>query len=198
MPENKALGQVESKACCPMHRLKREGLEVAQGSFTVWPVEECHSAFQRMGLCYGNNPASPPSQNVINGNAGIHDFSVAKVSAKPPSTTIGIIGGVCWVSSVEYYRIMKELVRDRPGGLSSAQTLMFPLQFSESSGQKQLAHKGTWILITQTIPGAARRLKRAGEAFIIVASNTLNSIAETVEQEGNASLNKPICKRRVP
>jgi hypothetical protein len=59
MSENKVPGQVESKARRLMHELKEEGFEVTRGYFKVWPVELCDYTFERMGLCYGNNPAAP-------------------------------------------------------------------------------------------------------------------------------------------
>jgi len=59
MSQNKVPGQVESKARRLMHELKKEGFEVARGYFKVWPVEQCEYTFQRMGLCFGNNPAAP-------------------------------------------------------------------------------------------------------------------------------------------
>lgn len=59
------------------------------------------------------------------------------------------------------------------------------------SRQERLADKGDWTLMAHTIPGAAQCLKRGDADFIIIASNRLNSFAETVEQEGNVSQNKP-------
>ena len=59
MSENKVPGQVESKARRLMHDLKKEGFEVSRGYFKVWPIEQCEYTFQRMGLCFGNNPAAP-------------------------------------------------------------------------------------------------------------------------------------------
>lgn len=59
LSKNKVPGQVESKARRLMHDLKKEGFEVARGYFKVWPIEQCEYTFQRMGLCYGNNPAAP-------------------------------------------------------------------------------------------------------------------------------------------
>lgn len=127
--------------------------------------------------------AAPLPQNANKGDTGIHDVSVENVSAKRPIKTIGIVGGVSWASSIEYYRIMNELARDRLGGVSSAQILMYSIEFGEFSKQERLADKGDWTLMTQTILDAAQRLKRGGADFIVIASNTLNSLAPTVEQE---------------
>lgn len=111
------------------------------------------------------------------------NLAVEQVSEKHPIKTIGIIGGVSWASSIEYYRIMNELARDRLGGVSSAQILMYSIEFGEFSEQERLADKGDWTLMTQTIVDAGQRLQRGGADFIVIASNTLNSLADTVQQE---------------
>ncbi len=123
------------------------------------------------------------AEDLAKGSAGKQEISVETASEKGPIKTIGIIGGVSWASSIEYYRIMNELVRDRLGGVSSAQILMFSIEFGEFSKQERMADKGDWTLMTQTILNAAQRLKRGGADFIVIASNTLNSLADTIEQE---------------
>lgn len=123
------------------------------------------------------------AQNLQKCNSYKQENTVETVSEKRPIKTIGIIGGVSWASSIEYYRIMNELVRDKLGGVNSAQILMFSIEFGEFSKQERLADKGDWTMMTQTILDAARRLKRGGADFIVIASNTLNSLAPTVEQE---------------
>ena len=104
-------------------------------------------------------------------------------SSQQEIKTIGIIGGVSWASSIEYYRLMNEMVRDMLGGVHSAQILMFSIEFGEFSKQERLAEKGDWTLITQTMIDAAQRLKRGGADFIVIASNTLNSLAGDIEKE---------------
>jgi aspartate racemase len=125
--------------------------------------------------------AQPP--NLHKGDADKQNLSVETASEKRPVKTIGIIGGVSWASSIEYYRIMNEIVRDRLGGVNSAQILLFSIEFGEFSKQERMADKGDWTLMTQTVLDAAQRLKRGGADFIVIASNTLNSLAGTVEQE---------------
>jgi aspartate racemase len=123
------------------------------------------------------------AQNLQKNDACKQENTVVTAPEKRPIKTIGIIGGVSWASSIEYYRIMNELVRDKLGGVNSAQILMFSIEFGEFSKQERLADKGDWTLMTQTILDAARRLQRGGADFIVIASNTLNSLAPTVEQE---------------
>lgn len=120
-------------------------------------------------------------------NVNKHDAAMQECSAQIPSKegqikTIGIIGGVSWASSIEYYRLMNEIVRDTLGGVHSAQILMFSIEFGEFSKQERLADKGDWTLMTQTMLDAAQRLKRGGADFIVIASNTLNSLADPIEK----------------
>lgn len=116
-------------------------------------------------------------------NDGKQNIPVETASKRHPVKTIGIIGGVSWASSIEYYRLMNEIVRDRSGGVHSAQILIFSIEFGEFSKQERMADKGDWTLMTKTMLDAAQRLKRGGADFIVIASNTLNSLADTIEQE---------------
>jgi len=94
--------------------------------------------------------------------------------------TIGIIGGVSWVSSIEYYRLMNEMMRDKFGPLHSAKILMFSIEFGEFSKEERLAAKGNWEPLRQVMIDAAKRLERGGADFIVIASNTMNSTAEII------------------
>ena len=97
--------------------------------------------------------------------------------------TIGIIGGVSWVSSLEYYRLMNQMVNKQLGGSYSAKILMYSIEFGEFSKDERLAEKGDWNALNKTIIDAAQRLKRGGADFIVIASNTVNSRAEYVQSE---------------
>ena len=116
-------------------------------------------------------------------DAGKQLSYVETVAKERPIKTIGIIGGVSWASSIDYYRLMNEMVRDRLGGVHSAEILMFSIEFGEFSKQERLADKGDWTLMTATILDAAQRLKRGGADFIVIASNTLNSLAPFIEEK---------------
>jgi len=116
-------------------------------------------------------------------DAGKQLSYVETVAKERPIKTIGIIGGVSWASSIDYYRLMNEMVRDRLGGVHSAEILMFSIEFGEFSKQERLAEKGDWTLMTATVLDAAQRLKRGGADFIVIASNTLNSLAPFIEEK---------------
>jgi aspartate racemase len=94
--------------------------------------------------------------------------------------TIGIIGGISWVSSAEYYRLINEAVRDRFGPTYSAPILMYSIEFGEFSKEERLATKGDWAPLRRTMVDAAQRLERGGADFIIVASNTMNSTDDLI------------------
>jgi len=95
--------------------------------------------------------------------------------------TIGIIGGVSWVSSEQYYRFINQMVRDRFGPLHSAPILMYSIPFGEFAKEERLASKGDWRPLRRTMVDAARRLEAGGADFIIVASNTMNSTDDLIE-----------------
>jgi aspartate racemase len=96
--------------------------------------------------------------------------------------TIGVIAGVGWSSSADYYRIMNEKAQADLGGDHSAKILMYSIEFGEFSKQERLAAGGNWTPLNATLVDAARRLKAGGADFIIVCSNTLNSRAGLIEE----------------
>jgi aspartate racemase len=96
--------------------------------------------------------------------------------------TIGMIAGVGWSSSLEYYRMMNEKAQTDLGGNHSAKILMFSIEFGEFSRQERLASAGNWEPLDATLVDAGRRLKYGGADFIIIGSNTLNSRADLIEE----------------
>lgn len=99
--------------------------------------------------------------------------------------TIGLIGGLSWESSIEYYRIINETVREKLGGLHSAQCLMYSFDFAEI---EELQHRSEWELATQRMIEAAQHLERGGADFIIICSNTMHKMAGAVEKAVNIPL----------
>ncbi|MBK9751672.1 MAG: aspartate/glutamate racemase family protein [Chloroflexi bacterium] len=92
--------------------------------------------------------------------------------------TIGLIGGLSWESSAEYYRMINEAVKQRLGGLHSAQTLMFSFDFAEI---ERLQHAGDWDSATERMIDAAQRLERGGADLLIICSNTMHRMAREVQ-----------------
>jgi aspartate racemase len=82
-----------------------------------------------------------------------------------------------------YYRMMNEMVNEELGGLHSAKVLMYSIVFGDFSNEERLAEKGDWSALNETMIDAAQRLKRGGADFIVIASNTMNSRAEDIEEK---------------
>jgi len=95
--------------------------------------------------------------------------------------TIGVIGGISWVSSAEYYVLMNEMVEEELGGLHSAKVLMYSIEFGEFSKQERLASQGDWEPLRRTMIDAAERLEMGGADFIIICSNTMHSTVDDIE-----------------
>jgi aspartate racemase len=92
--------------------------------------------------------------------------------------TIGLIGGMSWESSLEYYRIINENVRERLGGLHSAKILMYSFDFAEI---ENLQREGKWEQAGQAVTDTARRLEMAGADFLVLCTNTMHKVADAVE-----------------
>src|SRR5215472_10480881 len=90
---------------------------------------------------------------------------------------IGLIGGLSWESSAEYYRIINEVARERLGGRHSARCLMWSFDFGEIEA---LQHAGRWDEATRLMVDAAERLERGGADFFLICSNTMHRMADEV------------------
>jgi aspartate racemase len=93
--------------------------------------------------------------------------------------TIGLIGGMSWESSCEYYRIINETVRDRLGGLHSAKIIMVSVDFAEI---EILQHKGRWDETARILIAAAQSVERGGGDFVLICTNTMHKVAEDVQK----------------
>jgi aspartate racemase len=89
--------------------------------------------------------------------------------------TIGLIGGLSWESSLEYYRLINQGVKRRLGGLHSARCLLYSFDFAEIEA---LQHQGSWEVATHRLIEAAHRLAAGGADFIIICSNTMHKMAD--------------------
>ncbi|MDI1280849.1 MAG: aspartate racemase [Brevundimonas sp.] len=91
---------------------------------------------------------------------------------------IGLIGGMSWESSAEYYRILNEGVRNRLGPTASARCLLWSFDFSEI---ERLQHEGDWAALTARMIDAARRLEAAGAEVLLICTNTMHRMAADVQ-----------------
>ena len=93
--------------------------------------------------------------------------------------TIGLIGGMSWESSQEYYRIINETVEETMGGLHSAKSLMYSFDFEEI---EKLQHQGDWDKLAELMIQAAKDLEKGGADFIIICTNTMHKMADEVQK----------------
>lgn len=91
--------------------------------------------------------------------------------------TIGIIGGMSWESSLEYYRLINRGVRDRLGGMHSARILLLSVDFAGVAARQQA---GDWPALTAQMIEAARALERGGAEGVLIATNTMHLMADAV------------------
>ena len=92
---------------------------------------------------------------------------------------IGLIGGMSWESSAEYYRILNQGIRDRLGPTASARCLLWSFDFSEI---ERLQHDGDWEGLTERMTDAARHLEASGADILLICTNTMHRMAADVQK----------------
>lgn len=92
--------------------------------------------------------------------------------------TIGLLGGMSWESSLEYYRLINEIVRDRLGGLHSAKSIMYSVEFAEIETYQ---HRGEWDKAGEILIEAAQAVERAGADCLLICTNTMHLLAPQVQ-----------------
>ena len=95
-----------------------------------------------------------------------------------PMQTIGLLGGMSWESSIEYYRFINEAVRERLGGYHSAKSLMLSVDFAEI---EQLQRTGDWETAGALLAAGAESLERGGEELIVLCTNTMHRVADDIQ-----------------
>jgi aspartate racemase len=92
--------------------------------------------------------------------------------------TIGLIGGMSWESTVPYYRIINETVRNKLGGLHSAKVVLYSVDFYEI---ELLQRSGDWDEAGRVLAQAAESLQAAGADFLVLCTNTMHKVADIIE-----------------
>ncbi len=92
--------------------------------------------------------------------------------------TIGLIGGLTWLSTLDYYRLLNEMVNQRLGGVEAGQIIVYSVNFGEI---KVLTEAGQWDEIARRISGVAKKLEQAGADCILIGANTMHKIADEVQ-----------------
>lgn len=93
--------------------------------------------------------------------------------------TIGLIGGMSWESTVTYYQIINEVVKERLGGLHSAKCLLYSVDFQEI---EECQARGDWEKSGEILADAAVSLERAGADFIVICTNTMHKVAPVIQK----------------
>ena len=96
--------------------------------------------------------------------------------------TIGLIGGMSWQSTLEYYRIINETTNERLRGSQSARCILYSFNFAEVG---ILQADGKWDELTKLIIKAAQRLESADAEFIVICTNTIHKLADDVQKNVN-------------
>lgn len=99
--------------------------------------------------------------------------------------TLGLIGGMSWESTVPYYRMINEHVKQQLGGLHSAKLFLYSVDFYEI---EQLQMAGDWQQAGEILGNAAHSLARAGAEVIVVCTNTMHKVAGDIERIGGLPL----------
>jgi len=99
--------------------------------------------------------------------------------------TIGLIGGMSWESSIEYYRIINETTKAKLGGLHSAKSVMYSVDFAEI---EVLQHQDQWTEAAKMLIDAAKKLETCGADFIVLCTNTMHKVADDIQ----ANINIPL------
>jgi len=91
---------------------------------------------------------------------------------------IGLLGGMSWESTVEYYRLINESVKEKLGGLHCARCVLYSVDFAEV---EELQRRGQWAEAAQFLVGAAQNVEKAGADFVLICTNTMHKLADTIQ-----------------
>lgn len=94
--------------------------------------------------------------------------------------TVGLIGGMSWESTVSYYQIINERIKEKLGGLHSASLLLYSVDFAEI---EKYQSKGEWEKSAELLGKAALNLQKAGADFIIICTNTMHKVAPQIQEQ---------------
>lgn len=93
--------------------------------------------------------------------------------------TIGLVGGTGWVSTMEYYRLINQMMNKKKGGLNAARIIIYSVNYGEIDALNQ---KGDKLSIMLTLKHAALKLEAAGVDCLLLGANTVHQFAEDIQQ----------------
>lgn len=94
--------------------------------------------------------------------------------------TIGLIGGMSWESTVSYYKIINETVKEQLGGLHSAKILLYSVDFAAI---EKCQTSGEWEKSGEILAEAAHNLEKAGADFIVICTNTMHKVVSIIQKK---------------
>ncbi|MEG0275858.1 MAG: aspartate/glutamate racemase family protein [Coprobacillus sp.] len=94
--------------------------------------------------------------------------------------TIGLIGGMSWESTVSYYQIINNTIKDQLGGLHSAKVLLYSVDFAEI---EKCQAEGDWNKSASILTDAALNLEKAGADFLAICTNTMHKVAPQIQSQ---------------
>ena len=94
--------------------------------------------------------------------------------------TIGLIGGMSWESTVTYYQVINEAVKERLGGLHSARCILYSVDFQEI---EECQAAGEWEKSGKILGEAAESLQKAGADFIVICTNTMHKVVPQIQSK---------------
>ncbi len=93
--------------------------------------------------------------------------------------TIGLIGGMSWESTVSYYQLINETIKEKLGGLHSGKILLYSVDFAEIEHYQAI---GDWDRSAQVLSEIAQKLELAGADFIVIRTNTMHKVAPQIQE----------------
>jgi aspartate racemase len=94
--------------------------------------------------------------------------------------TIGLIGGMSWESTVSYYQIINETIKEKLGGLHSAKIILYSVDFAEI---EECQSRGDWNKSAIILANAAMHLEQAGADYIVICTNTMHKVAPYIQKK---------------
>ena len=94
--------------------------------------------------------------------------------------TIGLIGGMSWESTLSYYKIINEVVKQKLGGYHSAKCILYSVDFHEI---EECQSRGDWEKSGEILAAAAQTLQTAGANYIVICTNTMHKVVDRIQQK---------------
>ena len=94
--------------------------------------------------------------------------------------TVGLLGGMSWESTLNYYKLINEGVKRELGGLNSAKLVLYSVNFSEI---EQMQHQARWDETAKILSEAAIAVEKGGADFLLICTNTMHKVATTIEAQ---------------